>query len=492
MATQQSTENQASAAATTGGLLGEIMDQTRIRPEDEGYPIAKYGVEELLKDLLSGEEGSLDRVDKRKVDEMIAALDERLSVQLDEVLHNPQFQELESAWRSLKLLVDRTDFRENITIELLNVSKADLADDFDDAPDITKSGLYNHLYTAEYGQFGGEPYGVMIANYDFGPNTSDIALLRNVGSVAAMSHAPFIASAGPSFFNIDDYSELPALKDLDSIFEGPSYAKWVGFRESDDSRNIGLTLPRFLLRMPYGEDNPVRAFDYQESADSDSTFLWGNAAFSFATRITESFANYRWCPNIIGPQSGGAVQDLPVHTYEADGQTKAVGPTEVMLSDRREYELAEQGFIPLTMRKGADNATFFSANSCQKPKMFGSDEDGKQAELNYRLSTQLPYWFIINRLAHYIKVMQRENLGSWKSRSDLDRELNRWIRQYVADQENPSAAVRSRRPLREATIEVSDVPGEAGWYKVEVRVTPHFKFMGANFTLFLTGKLDAA
>jgi type VI secretion system protein ImpC len=251
-------------------------------------------------------------------------------------------------------------------------------------------------------------------------------------------------------------------------------------------------MPRFLLRLPYSQaDNPIKSFVYDENVrDSHQHYLWGNTAFAMATRITDSFAQYRWCPNIIGPQSGGAVEDLPVHTYESMGRIEAKIPTEILVSDRREYELAEEGFIALTMRKGSDNAAFFSANSAQKPKFFGATKEGKQAETNYKLGTQLPYMFIISRLAHYIKVIQRENIGSWKERSDLERELNQWIRQYISDQENPPQDVRSRKPLRQAQIEVTDVEGEPGWYRVNMKVRPHFKYMGADFTLSLVGKLD--
>ncbi len=284
---------------------------------------------------------------------------------------------------------------------------------------------------------------------------------------------------------------MPTLKEIEAIFEGPRYAKWQDFRDSEDARYVGLTVPGVMIRDPYNEDNPARTFKYTETNKGDTeSYLWGNAAFALGSKITESFEKYRWCPNIIGPKSGGGVSELPLDTFEVNGENITVGPTQISLSDRREYELAEQGFIPLTMRKGSNDATFFSANSVQKAKFFGTDEEGKQAELNYRLGTQLPYLFVINRLAHYIKVLQRENLGSWKSKNDLDRELNLWIRQYVADQENPTADVRSKRPLRSALIEVTEEEGEAGWFRVDIKVTPHFKFMGANFTLFLTGKLD--
>ncbi|MCC7510790.1 MAG: type VI secretion system contractile sheath large subunit [Planctomycetes bacterium] len=490
MAEGEQQKQSAEAQAQEGSLLDEIMAKSKMAPGDDGYDVAKFGVQAFLKEILSGDKAK--KADKAAVDQMIAALDQKLSDQVDEILHHPEVQKLESAWRGLKLLVDRTNFRENVKIEVLNVSKEKLLEDFEDAPELTKSGLYKHVYTAEYGTFGGEPYGAIIGNYDFGPGPQDVALLSKVASVATMAHAPFIAAAGPKFFGIDSFTGLPNLKDLKSIMEGPQYTKWQGFRESEDSRSVGLTCPRFLLRLPYGPDTkPVKAFNYQEDVKrSHEHYLWGNTAFAFATRLTDSFAKYRWCPNIIGPQSGGAVDDLPLHQFDSMGEVETKIPTEVQISERREYELSEEGFIGLTMRKGSDNACFFSANSCQKPKTFGQSAEGKDAELNYRLGTQLPYMFIVNRLAHYIKVLQREQIGSWKEKEDLGRELNKWIGQYVADTDNPSPAIRSRCPLRSAQITVEDVPGEAGWYKVGLQVRPHFKYMGAFFTLGLVGKLD--
>jgi type VI secretion system protein ImpC len=481
----------AEAEAAEGSLLDEIMQQSKMAPSDEGYEVAKLGVQAFLKEILAPD-SKLAKADKAAVDQMIGEIDKKLSEQVDEILHHEDVQKLESSWRGLKMLIDRTDFRENVKIEVLNISKEQLMEDFEDAPEIQKSGLYKHVYTAEYGTFGGEPYGAIIGNYFFGPGPQDVALLSKVASVATMSHAPFIAAAGSKFFGLDDFQGLPNLKDLKSIMEGPQYTKWQSFRESEDSRSVGLTCPRFLLRLPYGQDTkPVKAFNYEENVRSNHEhYLWGNTAFAFATRLTDSFAKYRWCPNIIGPQSGGAVEDLPLHQYEAMGEIETKIPTEVLISERREYELSEEGFIGLTMRKGSDNACFFSANSAQKPKNFGQSAEGKEAELNYRLGTQLPYLFIVNRLAHYIKVLQREQIGSWKEKEDLSRELNKWIGQYVADTDNPSPAIRSRCPLRSASIEVDDVPGEAGWYKVRMQVRPHFKYMGAFFTLGLVGKLD--
>jgi type VI secretion system protein ImpC len=490
MSEQGAPKAETAAPTTELSLIDQIAAETKVGRADEAYGRVRRGVELLVAELVRTP--AREKVEPRVVDEMIAEIDRKLSTQVDEILHHPDVQKIESAWRGLKLLVDRTNFRENIKIEILNVSKEDLQTDFEDSPELVKSGLYKQVYTAEYGTFGGKPVGAMIANYDFGPGPKDVALLAQCASVAAMAHAPFIAAAGPQFFNLDDFQRLPNLKDLKSIFEGPQYIKWQSFRESEDARYVGLTCPRFLLRLPYDpESNPVKAFRYEEKVtDNHAKYLWGNSAFTFATRLTDSFAKYRWCPNIIGPQSGGAVEDLPLHQFKETGEIVTKIPTEVLLSERREFELAEEGFISLTMRKGSDNACFFSANSCQKPKYFGQSKEGKEAEANYKLGTQLPYMFIINRLAHYIKVLQREQIGSWKERKDLEDELNKWINQYVSDQDVVTAAIRGRRPLRKAQITVSDVEGDPGWYKVDMAVRPHFKYMGAFFTLSLVGKLD--
>ncbi|MBY7956309.1 type VI secretion system contractile sheath large subunit [Vibrio fluvialis] len=476
-----------------GSLLDEIMAQTRIAPSEEGYDVAKKGVAAFIENLIGGNQ--LDEaVNKSLVDQMLVELDKKISAQMDEILHDEKYQQMESAWRGLKLFVDRTDFRENNKVDLLHVTKEELLEDFEFAPETTQSGLYKHVYSSGYGQFGGEPTGAIIGNFAFTPSTPDMKLLQYMGALGAMAHAPFISSVGPQFFGIDSFEELPNIKDIKSTFESPKYTKWRALRESEDARYIGLTAPRFLLRVPYDPtDNPIKSFNYSENvSQSHEHYLWGNTAFAFATRLTDSFAKYRWCPNIIGPQSGGAVEDLPVHVFESMGALQSKIPTEVLITDRKEFELAEEGFIALTMRKGSDNAAFFSANSIQKAKIFPNTKEGKEAETNYKLGTQLPYMMIINRLAHYVKVLQREQIGAWKERQDLERELNAWIKQFVADQENPPADVRSRRPLRAAKIEVMDVEGNPGWYQVSLAVRPHFKYMGANFELSLVGRLDQA
>lgn len=490
MADQQRSAGGA-AVTTEGSLLDSILSETQLKPSDEGYDVTRKGVQAFITELLTPTRGE-KRVDRAFADALIAEIDQRISKQLDVILHDPAFQQLESGWRGLKFVIDRTDFRENTKCELLNCSKDDLMVDFEDAPELVKTGFYKTVYTAEYGQFGGKPYGAIIANYEFGPGPQDVSLLQQCAAVASMAHAPFIAAAGSKFFGTEDFLKLPNLKDIRAIFEGPQYAKWQSFRESEDSRYVGLVMPRFLLRLPYGlSTNRVRSFNYEETAVGDhNAYLWGNAVFAFATRIADSFAKFRWCPNVIGPQSGGAVEDLPLHQYEAMGEIQTKIPTEVMISERREFELSEEGFIPLTFRKGSDNACFFSANSAQKPKYFGQSAEGREAELNYRLGTQLPYMFLVTRVAHYLKVLQREQLGSWKERDDLERELNKWMSQYVVAMDGVSGDMRSTHPFRAAQIAVSDVEGNAGWYKVDMKLRPHFKYMGAFFTLSLVGKLD--
>lgn len=472
-------------------LLDNIVAQTKLTQEDDTYGVVKSGVGALIEELIKSDNEE-EKVNKSIIDKMIAEIDEKISSQMDEILHHDNFQALESKWKGLYMLVERTDFRQNIQMEILNVSKEDLMEDFEDSLDITQSGLYKHVYTSGYGQFGGEPVGSIIADYEMSPSNVDMKFLNKVSSIAAMAHAPFISAAGPKFFGLDSFEGLPDLKDMEDVMSSPQFAAWRGFRQNEDSKYVGLTLPRFLLRAPYDpEDNPISNFVYKENVSkSHEHYLWGNTVYAMASKLTESFANYRWCTNIIGPKSGGEVRDLPVHTFESMGDIEMKIPTEVLVSDRREYELSEQGFIPLIMRKGSNSAAFFAATSAQEPKVFPDTPEGNEAQLNYKLGTQLPYLFAITRMSHYIKVLQREHIGSWRERADLERELNKWAKQYVANQENPSAEIRSKRPFKDIAINVDDVEGDPGWYKVRISLRPHFKYMGASFELSLVGKLD--
>jgi type VI secretion system protein ImpC len=409
-----------------------------------------------------------------------------LCKQLDAILHHPDFQQLEAAWRGLKFLVDRTDFRENIKIELLNISKEDLLEDFEDNLKITQSGFFRKVYL-NTAVLGGEPYGAIIANYEFvGFRRQDIRLLQYISSVAAMSNCPFIASAGPKFFGIDDFSEFSKVEDLKSHFDGPKYIKWQSFRESDDARYVALAMPRFLLRLPYSDNNLVKVFNYIEDVSgSHENYLWGNAAFAFASNLARSFAKYRLCVNIIGPKGEGKVEDLYVHKFDSMEGPQTKGPTEVHISDRREYELSGEGFMALAMPWNSDDVCFFTANSVQQLKNFPDTQEGRQAFLSYELGSKLPYLFFIARFAHYIKVLYRINLRKWRNDKELlQDELNNWIGQYVE-------GGCQRKPLRTAQIVVKDYDydGYTPQYLFLLNVSPYMKYMGVHFNLSLLSLL---
>ena len=471
-------------------IIESIMQRSKYSKDDESYSVVKQGVAEFISNIITTNNAE-DKINKLALDEMIAHIDTLLSAQMDEILHNKSFQELESTWRGIRFLVERTNFNENVKIDLLDATKEEILDDFENNLDITQSTLYKQIYSAEYGQFGGEPVGAIVADYELDKSNQDMTFLNKMSSIAAMSHSPLLTSLSAKFFGLDNFGELENIKDLKSMLEGPQYTRWRTFRENEDAKYTGCMVNRFRTRSPYvPEDNPIKSFNYRETVNNHNDMLWGNGAYAFATRLTDSFADYRWCGNIIGPKGGGAVKDLPTYTYENYGSVQTKIPTEVLITDRREFELSENGFIALTLRRDSNNAAFFSANSALKPKIFPNTPEGKAAETNFRLGTQLPYVFLISRLAHYLKVLQREEIGTWKERSDVERGLNEWLRQYISDQENPPADVRSRRPFRSAKVIVSDIAGEPGWYKIELLARPHFKFMGANFELSLVGKLD--
>ena len=445
----------------------------------------------LLIDSVTRRHAKVERVDKVLIDQVIAELDSKISAQVNEVLHNEEFQKLESAWRGLKHVVDRTNFRRNIKIEVINVSKDELESDFQSVPETLQSGLFKHVYDQEYDQAGGEPFGAIIGNYEFANTVQDITLLLNLAKVSAACHAPFIGSVGSRFFGVKDMEELSLKSDVGPIFEQKEYVKWNTFRETEDSRYVGLTMPRFLLRTPYGPDTvPTKTFHFEEDASGETheKYLWGNASFAFAANLSRSFAENGWCVNIRGPKAGGLVEDLPVHFYEASGGTQTKIPTEVLISDRREFELSELGFIPLAFYKSKDYACFFSANSIQKPAEYiGKDAD--YATANSRLSSRLPYLFLVSRLAHYLKVIQRENIGASKEKDELQRELYEWINTLVTEMKDPGPELKAKHPLSQAQIEVLDIADNPGFYKVGMKVRPHFQIEGIDVNLSLVSRL---
>ena len=477
-----------------GTVLHDILELARKGGCTADAPTLRKGLRALLKLIQLGATAPFPdlTVSPTLVDYLIALLDEKLSLQVNAIVHHPEYLTLEASWRGLLFLTNRLEFDQNILLFYINISKEDLLRDFQDSLEISRSGLYRHIYTEEFGQFGGTPVAAVIADYLFTPSPKDIQLLQYVASVSSMAHAPFFAAADKDFFGLTEWSGLPDIKDLPSLFEAPRFARWHSFREHPNSRYVGLTLPGFLLRLPYGEQgaHPVSSFSFTEDTDKEDFFCWGNTAYALAARLGASFASYRWCVNIIGSDGGGKVENLLCSYHEAMPGIQDKIPTRVVITERREFELAEQGFIPLAIGNAPNEAIFFSANSVLRPQRFAKTEEGIAAEVSFRLSTQFPYMLLVNRLAHYIKVLQRENMGNWREKTELARELNKWISQYVTAMDTPDALTRSRRPLRMAHIDVKELINEAGWYAVTMKVRPHFKYMGVNFTLSLEGKLE--
>jgi len=414
-------------------------------------------------------------------------LHQRMNDQLDLIVQNARFRALESSWCSLSYLDDHLNYKENIELVVFNTNKQALLEDFEDAPDVFQSTLYQWVYSAEFGQFGGRPYSLMIGDFEFSHKAQDIALLQNLAKVASISHCPIISAASNSMFGVDHYADFSRIRDITSHFDQPHYAKWNAFRENSDSRYVSLTMPKFLLRASH--QNSTHSFNYQESTTPDTKGLWGNAAFPLATRFANSYANFRWFINASGDDYG-QLDDIKIES--GSPTMRAQLPTEVMISERSVNELVKNGFTPLSIQKASKKATFMSIPSCKSSDSQANTAEGRQATLNQKIETQLPYMLISCRFSQYIKVMQRENIGSWLTRSQIDQSLNRWLKQYVSDMDNPAPSVRARRPLRNARIAVRDMEGKSGWFLSTISITPHFKYMGQSFTLTELGRLEKA
>ncbi len=432
-------------------------------------------------------DGDVTRIDKSLLDNYIGKVDQIISTQLDEILHHREFQKIESAWTSLRYLINRTPNSANIKIEMLDVDKETLREDFEEAPDTTQSALYKHIYTAEYDTPGGEPISNMVSNFEFDCSATDMALLQEISRVSAAAHCPFLGSVGPKFFLKDSLEEVAKIQDMKSYMDRAEFIRWKNFRESDDARYIGLAFPRFLLRLPYGDNNPLRNFNYQEDITDQNhdKYLWGNATFAFAANIIKSFHENGWAVNIRGPQAGGKVENLPLHSFEAGKGFETKIPTEVLISETKELEFADQGFIPLSYYKNSDFACFFSANSTQKPQIFETNE----ATSNARINSRLPYIFLVSRIAHYMKVLQRENIGSSKPRHELEQQLNDWLGSLVTKMNNPDEKLIATHPLKDAQVDVSEIPGNPGYYRVSTFIVPHFQVEGIDVRLALVGQM---
>ncbi len=472
-------------------LLDSIVDQGRFGSEAPARERGKNLVKEFVEQFLDGHM-NVARDVETMINQRIAQIDHLMSIQLNEILHHADFQKLEGSWRGLRHMTFNSHTSANLKIRVMNVTKKDLLRDMQRAPEFDQSALFKKIYEEEYGVFGGAPYGAIIGDFEFGKHPEDIELLEKVSQVAAAAHAPFFSAAAPSLVNLESWTQIDAPRDLAKVFDSTDYAKWKGFRQSEDSRYVGLCMPRTLGRLPYGrETKPIDEFNYEENVDGSdhSKYVWSNAAYSLGTRLADSFMKFGMCVSIRGVEGGGLVEDLPVHNFQTDsGDVVMKCPTETPITDRREKELADLGFIPLCHCKGTDYAAFFSVQSGQKPKLYDDDK----ANANARLSTQLPYIMAVSRYAHYLKSMMRDKIGSFMSRTDAENFLNRWITQYVTPDDNASPAMKAKCPLREAKIDVLDVPGKPGAYRAVAFLRPHFQLDELTVSLRLVAELPTS
>jgi type VI secretion system protein ImpC len=473
-----SPETKSAAATTTttqeDNLLDKILDRTKPLNDKERERNKDY-VGQFLKQIVQpGQVISKDV--ETNIKYWIAEIDKKLSSQLNEVMHAPEFQQLEATWRGLHYLVHQSETGESLKIRVLNVKKRELFKDLEKAVEFDQSAMFKKVYEEEYGQLGGQPYGMLMGDYEFDRSAEDVSLLKMISNVAAAAHAPFVAAASAKLFNMDRFTELSAPRDLAKIFDSVEYAAWKSFRESEDSRYTALALPHVLGRLPYGANfKRVDTFNFEEFVDGKEhdKYLWMNAAWAYAARLTDAYAKDGWFARSRGVEGGGKVEGLPVHTFPTDdGDVAMKCPTEIAISDRREFELSNLGFLPLLHSKNRDFAVFMGAQSCQKPKTYFDPA----ANANAELSTKLNYLLCVSRFAHYLKVMARDKIGSFMEVGDCQRWLNNWIGNYVVS--NPESAgeqTKAQQPLSEARVEVKEVKGKPGWYQAVAYLRPHFQ-----------------
>jgi type VI secretion system protein ImpC len=428
------------------------------------------------------------------IEAMIAEIDRKLSQQINAIMHHADFQKLEGAWRGLHYLVNNTETDAMLKIRFMSITKTELAKDLKKYKGAAwdQSPLFKKVYEAEYGQFGGEPFGCITADYYFDHGAPDVELLTELAKTASAAHCPIITGASPSVMRMESWQELADPRDLTKIFSTPEHASWRSLRESEDSKYLGLAMPRFLARMPYGaKTNPVEDFDFEEdtAGSTHTRYTWANAAYAMAANINRSFKLYGWCSRIRGVESGGAVEGLPVHSFPTDdGGVDMKCPTEIAISDRREAELAANGFMPLLHRKNSDVAAFIGAQSLNKPSQY-TDPD---ATASANLSARLPYLFASCRFAHYLKCIVRDKIGSFKERAAMEKWLSNWIHNYVdGDPANSPEYVKAEKPLAGAEVTVSEVEGNPGYYSAKFSLRPHYQLEGLTVSLSLVSKLPS-
>ncbi len=490
-------QNQASAALASvemeGGDLASLL-QKEFKPKSED---AKSAVEQAVQTLAQQALAQTQLIGSdvvASIEAIIAAIDQKLSEQINLILHHEDFQKLEGAWRGLAYMVNNTETDEQLKIRVMNVSKAELGKTLKryKGTNWDQSPIFKKIYAEEFGQFGGEPFGCLVGDYQFDQSAPDVEMLGEMAKIAAAAHAPFITGASPTIMQMDSWQELANPRDLTKVFTTPEYAAWRSLRESEDAKYIGLAMPRFLARMPYGSrTNPVEAFNFEEDtgAADHGKYAWANAAYAMATNINRAFKESGWCTRIRGIESGGAVTNLPTHSFPTDdGGVDMKCPTEIAIEDRREAELAKNGFMPLVHRKNSDFAAFIGAQSLHKP----AEYDDPDATANAALAARLPYLFATCRFAHHLKCIVRDKVGSFKERGDMEKYLNNWIMNYVdGDPANSSEETKARRPLAAAEVIVEELPGSPGYYSSKFFLRPHYQLEGLTVSLRLVSKLPS-
>jgi type VI secretion system protein ImpC len=473
------------------GDLGTLLSR-ELRLSDNASERMVIDSVRLLVDEAMRDEKIVRNDAVQTIEAVIRLLDEKLGTQLNEILHHPEFQRMEGAWRGLAYLVNHTEVDENLKVKVMNISKQELLKMFAKYPDVAwdQSPLFKQVYEQEYGVLGGNPYGCLVGDYEFDHSQPDVEVLKGMAKVAAAAHAPFIASPKPSLYRMESWQELPNVRDLTKIFSEPSHAAWRSLRASDDSRYIGLALPRFLARLPYGaQTNPVDSFAFEEDAagGDHAKYTWANSAYAMAANINRAFKNHGWCTRIRGVESGGAIHDLPSHTFATDdGGVDMKCPTEIAISDRRELELAKNGLMPLVHRKNTDIAAFIGAQSLHKP----AEYDDPQVTANAELGARLPYLFATCRFAHYLKCMVRDKVGGFASAKSMQSFLQDWILNYVTgDPEGANESTKAERPLAGAEVFVTENKANPGFYNAQFLLRPLHQLEGMNISLRLVSQL---
>ncbi|KLU24050.1 EvpB family type VI secretion protein [Caballeronia mineralivorans PML1(12)] len=474
-------------------LLDRIVQEGNMAVEPSQGVYAKKLIGQLASQILDeGMRTSPDKSVVAMINERVAEIDGLLTDQLNAIMHDSAFQALEASWSGMHDMVYGTETSTRLKLRLLNVTKKELLKDLESAVDHDMSVLFKKIYEDEYGTFGGQPYSLLIGDYTFGRHPQDIALLERISRVAAAAHAPFVAAAAPSLFDLKSYTELGVARDLSKTFESAELAGWRSFRESEDSRYVTLVLPNYAARLPYGaKTKPVENFNFEEDVDGTdhSKYLWANAAYQLGLRITDAYAKYSWATAIRGVEGGGKVDGIAAHAYKTgEGDVVLKCPTEVTITDRREKELSDLGFVALVNSKGSNFATFFGGQTANKPKVYNKDA----ANANAQLSARLPFVLAASRFAHYIKVMMRDKVGSFQTRADVENYLNNWIADYVLINPAASQAQKARFPLGEARVDVTEVPGKPGAYRATCFLKPHFQMEELTASIRLVADLPAA